>query len=106
MVASNFGRLAENNSAVMPGNVEKFSLFTALIKVYFTGLKNIAYKNLLTLLGFSFFLNCSLGYFHFLPLAQLLFSTDIGKHHNFGPARSKRGNLARARASGAGSPVG
>ena len=56
MVASNFGILAENNSVARPGNIEEFPLFTALIKVYFTGLKNIAYKNLLTLLGFSFFL--------------------------------------------------
>ena len=55
MVASNFGRSEQNNSAVRPGNVEEFPLFTALIKVYFTGLKNIAYKNLLTLLGFYLF---------------------------------------------------
>ena len=61
IVASGFGRFAENNYAVRPVHVEKFPLFIALMEVYSTGLKNIAYKNLLTLLGFSFFKHCALG---------------------------------------------
>ena len=51
MSASDFGRRAEINLFTRPGHVEIFPFFTALIKVDLTGLKHVACKNLLTLLG-------------------------------------------------------
>ena len=54
IVASDFGSCAAINAYMRSVHVAKFPFFTSLIKVDFTGLKHVACKNLLTLLGFYF----------------------------------------------------